>query len=771
MRKRIDLSNILGISINNISDEFVLHFKILENDYRYSSPRRNEIISTIAEAYFKHTNSRLKFSNVKEEPLKNYVTYTKYKKDDESYTVMKKEDNCYIEDILNSNKKEKIEQKTDDGNDKLKIEDNDKDKKLGDNLIQMDEKNNYDLHTVSDKNPFSTALIGGAIATGAGVTAAGGSIVACLVFDSIFLMSTAGEVFTAGFTLLGGVAFTGIGLIVAVPSLLGFGAYKLYRMNKENKRKEFFKDFDEPKMKPEKEVYLHAINKIDNYFNKYISNSDNETNYRITSIQNYINSIIDIYINIDDNRFNSSLELIKNDNSQDKIEELIKKMNYEVTIILKNIAKIRAELMRTLTSSVNTDIKKIFDEGIPYFKEFIMNFGPLRIDEENEKIIKENIEKLIQEIKWILENKMQNSFKNFDSKVFIKSFDAYLNQKYEEKRKYENDFDQKIFISNCNDFLIEPISDKSKNYGVLSLYIRFAKIVQDIAAKNKDLHFNKNKEKLQNMMQESTINQTFNPNNILGNSSEKEHEETPINNKINKSNINNNINECFDMPPSLPVNSQNMMMPNANQGNMMPNANQGDMIPNMIQGNMMPNVIQGNMMPNMIQGNMMPNANQGNMMPNMIQGNMMPNVIQGNMMPNMIQGNIMPNAINPLINSYNNIFPVINQAPLSNSYPNINPINNFNNNNNSQIFKNDENFTLTFIIIGQNVENIKLDVQAKSSSTIKNTINNFAIKVGNNIKYIKKYLIDDKILLDPSSEETLQEKGINEQTKIMAYNE
>ena len=490
MRKRIDLSNILGISINNISDEFVLHFKILENDYRYSSPRRNEIISTIAEAYFKHTNSRMKFSNIKEEPLKNYVTYTKNKKDDESYTAMKKEDNCYIEDILNSNKKEKIEQKNDDGNDKLKVEDNEKDKKLGDNLIQMDEKNNYDLHIISDKNPFSTALIGGAIATGAGVTAAGGSIAACLIFDSIFLMSTAGEVFTAGFTLLGGIAFTGIGLIVAVPSLLGFGAYKLYKMNKENKRKEFFKDFDEPKMKPEKEVYLHSINKIDNYFSKYTSNSDNETNYRIINIQNYINSIIDIYISIDNNRFNSSLELIKNDNNQDKIEELIKKMNYEVTIILKNIAKIRAELMRILTSSVNTDIKKIFDEGIPYFKEFIKNFGPLRIDEENEKIINEKIEKLTQEIKWILENKMQNGFKNFDSKVFIKSFDAYLNQKYEEKRKYDNDFNPKTFISNCNDFLIEPISDKSKNYGVLSLYIKFTKIVQDIAAKNKDLHYN-----------------------------------------------------------------------------------------------------------------------------------------------------------------------------------------------------------------------------------------------------------------------------------------
>ena len=712
MRKRIELRNIIGITVNNISNEFILHFKILENDYRYSSPRRNEIISTIAEAYFKLTNSKLLFSNVKEEPLKNYVTFTKNKNGNEDYTSMKKEDNCYIEDILNSNKKEKIEQTKDDGNedDKLKIEDDEKEKKLGDSLIQLDEKNNYNLNAVSDKNPFSTALLGGAIATGAGVTAAGGSIAACLVFDSIFLVTSAGQVLTAGFTFLGGIAFTGIGLVVAVPSLLGFGAYKIYKINKENKRKDFFKDFEEAKMKPEKEVYLNAINKIDNYFNKYILESDNETNYRMTNIQNYIISIIDIYINISNNRFNSSLELIKNDNNQDKIEELIKKLKYEVTITLKNIAKIRSELMRALTSSVNTDIKKIFDEGIPYFKEFIKIFGPLRIDEENEKVINEKIEILIQDMKWILENKMQNGFKNFDSKLFIKSFDAYLNQKHEEKKKYDLDNDQKIFISNCKDFLIEPIADKSKCYGVLSLYIKFAKIVQDIAAKKKDILYNKNKEKLQSLKQESSSNQIFKSNIIQGNTFGKEQEDIPRNNIVDTPNL-NNINMNFDMPPSLPVNMQNM-----------------------------------------IPGNMMPNMNQGSFQ------------------------NIIPN--NPLINSYNNINTLNNQAPLANSYncQNINSINNFNansnNKDNSQISKKEDNFSLTFLIIEKTEENQnKLVIQVKSDLSIKNIINNFKTKYGYNFKYIKKFLIDDKIELDPSSEETLQEKGINEQTKIMAYKE
>jgi len=754
MKKRVDLRSISGITVNNVSNEFILHFKLLENDSYYSSPRRNEIISTIAEAYYKYTNSKLLFSNVRKEPLKNYVTHTKNKSEDEAYTLMKKDNTCYIEDILNSNKS-KNEKKTDD--DKAKIEDNEKEKKLGYNLIEFNEKNNYDLYAVSDKNPFSTALIGGAIATGAGMTAAGGSIAACIVFDSKFLMSTAGEVFAAGFAFLGGIAFPGIGIVVVVPSLLGLGAYKLYKMNKENKRKEFFKDFEEAKMKTEKEVYLFAINKIDNYFNEYISDDDEETLAKIINIQNYICLIINKYIDIGNNRFNSSVELIKNDNNQDKIEELIKMINDEITITLKNIAKIRSELMRTLTSSANTDIKKIFDEGIPYFKEFIKIFGPLRIDEENEKFINEKIEKLIQEMKWILENKMNDGFKNFNSKKFLNSFEDYLKEQYKEKHNYDIDITQKTFINNCNDFLIQPIADKSMYYGVLSLYFKFAKIILDIAVRLKDMNYNNNKEKLQNIKQISKRDEIFRTNTMKKNIPVKEKEYIPSSNTMKIQNT-NQLNKDLDIPPCLPVNMPNMIpgyMPNMIQENM-PNMTPGYM-PNMIQENML-NMIPGNM-PNMIPG----------YMPNMIQENM-PNMIQENM-PNMIPGN-MPNIIpiNPMINSQKNIVPLYNQAPLANNYNNINNFDD-NNNNNSQISKKHEFLSLPFIIIEKNKENLQILVQVTNEMSIKNTINNFKTKMCCDISFFKKYLIDDKIELDPSSEETLQAKGINEHTKIMAYKE
>lgn len=183
---------------------------------------------------------------------------------------------CYIEDIIKNKQSENKEEKEENQNDgeveKLKkIEHS----KLGDNLIS--EKGNYDINLDTDRNPFKGALVGGAVVYGTGFAASWGSIAACLMFDSVYLASAAtGEIFAAGFTYLGGLALGGIGIIVAIPSLLGFGAYKIYQINKEKKRKEFFDSFKLEKMKVEKEVQLYVITKIDNYFTKFISLEDNE---------------------------------------------------------------------------------------------------------------------------------------------------------------------------------------------------------------------------------------------------------------------------------------------------------------------------------------------------------------------------------------------------------------------------------------------------------------------------------------------------------------
>lgn len=69
--------------------------------------------------------------------------------------------------------------------------------------MKLDQDNNFNLDSKNQANLFSKASIGGAVVGWAGVAASGGSIAACIVFDSIYLVSTAREIFVAGFTFLG----------------------------------------------------------------------------------------------------------------------------------------------------------------------------------------------------------------------------------------------------------------------------------------------------------------------------------------------------------------------------------------------------------------------------------------------------------------------------------------------------------------------------------------------------------------------------------------
>ena len=276
--KRMNLKFIIGITINESSNELVIHKKGEENDQYYETPRKNELIMTIAEAYYKLTNKKLKFSIVKDEKLSSYVTYTKQKKENPDFTLMK-DNYSFIEDIIKTKDIKNEEtpkgksyenEKENEDDEKQNLEK--KEEKLKENMNEMGiEKGDFNFNLDFEKNPFKGVLIGGAAATGAGAAAVGGSIAACIVFDSVFLASTAGEIFAAGFAFLGGFAVAGIGIVIAIPSLLGFGAYKIYKTIKEKKRKEFFESFKLDKMIVEREFQFDVINKIEEYFNNGVN--------------------------------------------------------------------------------------------------------------------------------------------------------------------------------------------------------------------------------------------------------------------------------------------------------------------------------------------------------------------------------------------------------------------------------------------------------------------------------------------------------------------
>ena len=87
--------------------------------------------------------------------------------------------------------------------------------------------------------------------------------------------------------------------------------------------------------------------------------------------------------------------------------------------------------------------------------------------------------------------------------------------------------------------------------------------------------------------------------------------------------------------------------------------------------------------------------------------------------------------------------------------------------NNLQTPGNNENINIIFII----EKSKKLLIQAQNTMSVNSLINRFNQKTGYDNNYIKKYLIDDKINLDPSSTETLQEKQLTDYIQKMAYKE
>ena len=109
MKRRIPFQIILGITVNKLTDEFVIHGQEVEYDYYYTSHNRTEIIETIYKAHSKLNLPKFKFSVLNEKSLKNYVTNKKDKKSNPNFTRMRTDHISQIEDFLNQRKKGKAD--------------------------------------------------------------------------------------------------------------------------------------------------------------------------------------------------------------------------------------------------------------------------------------------------------------------------------------------------------------------------------------------------------------------------------------------------------------------------------------------------------------------------------------------------------------------------------------------------------------------------------------------------------------------------------------
>ena len=96
LKRKMCFSIIMGITVSSLTNEFVIHGSDNEYDYNYISEKRRIIIQIISAAFFTLTKSKIKFCEMKEESLKDYVTLKKEKKTDATFTRM---NNLHLIDI------------------------------------------------------------------------------------------------------------------------------------------------------------------------------------------------------------------------------------------------------------------------------------------------------------------------------------------------------------------------------------------------------------------------------------------------------------------------------------------------------------------------------------------------------------------------------------------------------------------------------------------------------------------------------------------------
>ena len=115
MFKQIPIKKIRGITISQISDEFIIHVSG-ENDLNLISNKRSDIIQILDDAYIKIKKKRLKFAEVNEKSLNPYIEYKSRKE------LMKKKSAkklAKVKESNNSSNKKKSTQLINQINDKV----------------------------------------------------------------------------------------------------------------------------------------------------------------------------------------------------------------------------------------------------------------------------------------------------------------------------------------------------------------------------------------------------------------------------------------------------------------------------------------------------------------------------------------------------------------------------------------------------------------------------------------------------------------------------
>ena len=88
LKLKISYSEILGITFSKLSNEFIFHLILDEQDYIFTSKNRNLLITQLSKIYESNTKTRLKLCEVDQKNLKQYITPKKDKIKNKSTSKM-----------------------------------------------------------------------------------------------------------------------------------------------------------------------------------------------------------------------------------------------------------------------------------------------------------------------------------------------------------------------------------------------------------------------------------------------------------------------------------------------------------------------------------------------------------------------------------------------------------------------------------------------------------------------------------------------------------
>ena len=184
---------------------------------------------------------------------------------------------------------------------------------IKDENIEKEEEYNLALDYYSKDNPFYNILI----VTGIGIVSSYSTAVIAAGLSSAIIIG--GHVFftdTAFLVATGASALTGIGLIIAIPCLIGSISYKIYKYFKSKSLREYMEklsDLKNDSMKEEREIYGKIFTEFKNYFQIKLGEKYNEIkNLVIDFSKKIISKINQIQKLFKEHEFKEDIILIKN---------------------------------------------------------------------------------------------------------------------------------------------------------------------------------------------------------------------------------------------------------------------------------------------------------------------------------------------------------------------------------------------------------------------------------------------------------------------------